>query len=290
MTRILFLCSETSSRTQMAEGLARNVLGVRAKVSSAASQPTPIHTQAAAAMAEIGIDISQQQAKSLDSIDFTDLDFVITLDSSIDLPTLPSHVKHLKWNVPAPEHGQTELTPEMLQKRFSAARDQLKMRIEVLSSLLELPPGPDSAEFHGSIRVKDLPQSVRFYAWLLNTWPKSWTHRSVTFIRADLKLNFVLLVSDDKTLHQDTLYHLGIDVSNRQAVIDAYHNAVAFGCVIAKPPRTTWMGTPLHELWLKDPDGTLIEIYSRLSEEELRQKPADERTVFLVPGTETPNV
>ena len=153
-----------------------------------------------------------------------------------------------------------------------------------------LPSSPEERlrrehDFHGSIRVNDLPASVRFYAWLLNTWPKEWTHRYATFVESDLNLNFVLLVSDGKTLHQDTLYHLGIGVADRDTVIDAYHNALAFSAHIEKPPRTTWKGTPLHELWLTDPDGTLIEIYARLTDSELAEKPADELPVFLVPGT-----
>lgn len=51
-------------------------------------------------------------------------------------------------------------------------------------------------------------------------------------------------------------------------------------------PRTTWRGTPLHELWLHDPDGTAIELYARLTDEELARKPADLEPEFLVPGTE----
>ncbi|MBP9709121.1 MAG: hypothetical protein KBD78_15910, partial [Oligoflexales bacterium] len=70
-----------------------------------------------------------------------------------------------------------------------------------------------------------------------------------------------------------------------QSVIDAYHQAIQFGAHIEKPPRTTWKGTPLHELWFKDPDGTLIEIYARLTDKELIEKPTDELPVYLVPGT-----
>lgn len=156
------------------------------------------------------------------------------------------------------------------------------MRVDILARLLDLPAAPVSQEFHGSVRVSNLPASTGFYAWLLDAWPKEWTHRYATFIRPDLNLNFVLLVSDGKTLHQDTLYHLGIGVADRQAVIDAYHQALAFGAQIEKPPRTTWKGTPLHELWLKDPDGNLIEIYARLTDAELADKPADDSPVFLV--------
>jgi catechol 2,3-dioxygenase-like lactoylglutathione lyase family enzyme len=135
------------------------------------------------------------------------------------------------------------------------------------------------------MRVANLPESARFYSWLLDTWPKEWTHRYATFIRPDLNLNFVLLVSDGKDLHHDTLYHLGVGVAGRDAVVDAYRRAVAFGAHVEKPPRTTWKGTPLHELWLKDPDGNLIEIYARLTDAELAAKPADEAPVFLVLGT-----
>ena len=53
----------------------------------------------------------------------------------------------------------------------------VRARIEVLRGLLDLPEGAQSQEFHASIRVKDLPASTRYYAWLLNTWPREWTHR-----------------------------------------------------------------------------------------------------------------
>lgn len=287
MSTILFLCVANSSRSQMAEGLARQLLGSQVKVLSAGSRPTQINSYAIAAMAEIGIDISQQQAKSVDTIDSASIDLVITLCAEEECPILPCRVKRLHWSIADPAAASPDLTAEEIQTRFRSVRDQIRMRIDVLRGLLDLPAGLDSQEFHSSIRVNNLPDSVRFYAWLLNIWPKEWTHRYATFIRPDLNLNFVLLVADGKTLHQDTLYHLGIGVADRQAVIDAYHRAVAFCAPVEKPPRTTWKGTPLHELWLKDPDGTLIEIYARLTDAELAEKPADELPVFLVPGTAT---
>jgi len=85
------------------------------------------------------------------------------------------------------------------------------------------------------------------------------------------------------------LYHLGVGVADRDKVIDAYTRAVAFGAHVEKPPRTTWKGTPLHELWLKDSDGNLIEIYARLTDNELAAKPADEMPVYLVAGMESRN-
>lgn len=283
---ILFLCVANSARSQMAEGLARHLLGEQARVSSAGSAPAQVNPYAVEAMAEIGIDISKQHSKSVDDIDPQSVDLVVTLCAEEVCPVLPGRVRRLHWPIPDPASKDSSIAPEEMRRRFRSARDQIKGRLEVLKNLLDVPQGPSSNEFHGSIRVADLPASVRFYAWLLGTWPKDWTHRYATFIRSDLNLNFVLLVSDGKVLHHDTLYHLGIGVADRGAVIDAYHNAVAFGAQVEKPPRTTWKGTPLHELWLKDPDGTLIEIYARLTEAELAARPADELPVFLVPGTE----
>jgi hypothetical protein len=57
---------------------------------------------------------------------------------------------------------------------------------------------------------------------------------------------------------------------------------VAAGAEIVKPPRTTWRGTPLHELWLRDPSGYLLEVYARLTDAELAQMPADQEPVFLL--------
>jgi len=289
MKRVLFLCVANSARSQMAEGLARHVLGAGIEAMSAGSEPARVNPYAIEAMAEIGIDISGQRVKSVDEIDATGIDLVITLCAEEVCPVLPGYVRRLHWPIADPTSTDPSLTPEDVRTRFRAAREQIKARIEVLRALLNVPEGPPSEEFHGSIRVASLPDSVRFYAWLLRTWPKEWTHRYATFIRPDLNLNFVLLVADGKELHHDTLYHLGIGVAGRAAVIDAYTCAVAFGAHVEKPPRTTWKGTPLHELWLKDPDGTLIEIYARLTDEELSAKPTDEMPEYLVAGTEPKN-
>jgi len=268
----------------MAEGLARHLLGEHACVQSAGSMPSQVNPYAIDAMAEIGIDINGQQIKSADAIDPASIDMVVTLCAEEVCPILPAKVRRVHWPIADPASTDPALTPDDLRARFRTAREQISARISVLAGLLELPQGPQGQEFHGSIRVSNLPTSVRFYAWLLNTWPKEWTHRYATFIRPGLNLNFVLLVADGKELHHDTLYHLGIGVADRDTVVDAYHRAVVFGAHIEKPPRTTWKGTPLHELWLQDPDGTLIEIYARVTDSELADKPADELPVFLVPG------
>lgn len=285
MKRILFLCVANSARSQMAEGLARDIFGDRVLVESAGSRPTSLNPHAVAVMSEIGLDISQQRSKTVEDIDLAGLDAVVTLCAEEVCPVVPGTVRRIHWAIADPVSSDPELSAEDQRARFRSARDQIRARLEILHALLDLPPAPLSQEFHTSVRVGDLATSTGWYAWLLGVWPKEWTHRYATFVRSDLKLNFVLLVSDGMTLHHDTLYHLGIEVADREAVADAYHKAVAFGAKVEKPPRTTWKGTPLHELWLSDPDGNLIEIYARLTDAQLAEKPADELPVFLVPNT-----
>jgi protein-tyrosine-phosphatase/catechol 2,3-dioxygenase-like lactoylglutathione lyase family enzyme len=267
----------------MAEGLARHLLGRGVEALSAGSSPSGVNPYAIEAMAEIGIDITGHRSKSLEEVDLTGVDLIVTLCAEEECPVVPGGVKRLHWPVPDPVATESDVTPDQMRARFRATRDQIRARIDVLAALMDLPAAPDAQEFHASIRVRDLPASVRFYAWLLGAWPKAWTHRYATFIRAELKLNFVLLVADGRELHQDTLYHLGVEVVGKDAVIAAFRRAQELGARIEKPPRTTWKGTPLHEFWLKDPDGNLIEVYARLTEEELVQKPADEAPVFLTP-------
>lgn len=104
-----------------------------------------------------------------------------------------------------------------------------------------------------------------------------------------LRLNLVLLVNDKgEALDTYSLYHLGLGVPNRAAVVESYHRAKAAGAEIVKSPRTTWRGTPLHERWLRDPTGYNLEIYARLAPEELAEMPADQEAIYLVPGTHLP--
>lgn len=145
---------------------------------------------------------------------------------------------------------------------------------------------PSPLEFHISIRVADLEASSAFYTHLFGLQPKDKTARYSTFIVPHLRLNMVLLVNDSgKPLDTYSLYHIGLGVADKAAVIESYFRAQAYGAEVIKPPRTTWRGTPLHELWLRDPTGYAIEIYVRLTSDELQSMPANQEPTFLIPGT-----
>lgn len=278
---VLFLCVANSARSQMAEGLARKLFGARVAVMSAGSEPSVVNPYAVEVMGELGIDLAGHTSKSVQTIDPAAVGTVITLCAEEVCPVFLGKVQRLHFPVDDPASKDTSLSRDEMLARFRAARDKIAGRLEVLAALLDVPEGPTPEEFHASVRVNDLPRSARFYAWLLGVTPKEWTHRYATFVVPELHTNFVLLVSDGKELHHDTLYHLGVGVRGKADVVRAQRLAGAFGAEIHKPARTTWRGTPLHELWLKDPDGNLVEVYARLTTDELSAMPSDLEPVVL---------
>ena len=98
---ILFLCVGNSARSQIAEGLAKNMFGQKNDIRSAGSNPSgKVHEGAIETMKEIGIDISDNLSKSIEDLDdeFKDnLDYVITLCAEEICPLLPSKAKLLHW-------------------------------------------------------------------------------------------------------------------------------------------------------------------------------------------------
>ena len=131
--RILFLCVANSARSQMAEGLARRILGERAEVWSAGSHPSTVNPHAVEAMAEIGIDITGQYSKSVDTIEVSELNLVVTLCAEEVCPTLPGRVRRLQWPIPDP----AEREPGDPRTHFRAARDAIHEKIEALVETLK---------------------------------------------------------------------------------------------------------------------------------------------------------
>ena len=81
-TRILFLCTHNSARSQMAEGVLRHLYGEKHEVFSAGTNPTWVHPLAVKVMAEIGIDISGQYSKNIEEFSNVDIDLAVTVCQS----------------------------------------------------------------------------------------------------------------------------------------------------------------------------------------------------------------
>jgi arsenate reductase len=132
--KVLFLCTGNSCRSQMAEGLLRNLAADKAEVWSAGTEPKPVHPLAVTAMQEIGIDISSQRSKSLEQLGGRDFDWLITVcdQARQSCPTFHGASRRtLHWNIPDPAafHGNREES----MKVFRSVRDELASRIRKFS-------------------------------------------------------------------------------------------------------------------------------------------------------------
>ena len=129
--KILFMCVANSARSQLAEGIAKQVFGERAAIASAGSQPTKVNPFAARALNEVGAQVSSLYSKSVDELprEFIDgLDYVITLCAEEVCPVLLSKAKKLHWPLPDPA-GHPGNDDEQMT-RFRQTRDEIKRRIE----------------------------------------------------------------------------------------------------------------------------------------------------------------
>jgi arsenate reductase (thioredoxin) len=127
---ILFLCVANSARSQMAEGLARHLFGGEIRVQSAGSQPSRLNPYAIEVMREVGIDISGQASKSVDTIDAESVDTVITLCAEEVCPLYLGKARKLHWPVDDPARDAAALGAERMRARFRVARDEIRRRLE----------------------------------------------------------------------------------------------------------------------------------------------------------------
>jgi len=102
--RVLFLCTHNSARSQMAEGLLRHLAGDRFDAHSAGTEATAVRPLAIQAMAERGIDISDQESKTLDRYLGAPFDAVITVCDQANeaCPLFVGARERLHWSFPDP--------------------------------------------------------------------------------------------------------------------------------------------------------------------------------------------
>jgi len=94
---VLFVCVHNAGRSQMAAGYLKEMAGDRIEIRSAGTQPkNEINPVAIEAMAEVGIDISNQTPKVLDDEAFKASDYVITMGCGDECPWFPGKT-YLDW-------------------------------------------------------------------------------------------------------------------------------------------------------------------------------------------------
>jgi len=118
--KVLFLCSENSCRTQMAEAFLRDMAGERFTVISAGATATTLDPEAVTAMHEVGLDISGQTPKTVDPFLRERVTFLITLcDREVEksCPIFPGAIWRLKWPIKSPAAARNKEERRALTRR-----------------------------------------------------------------------------------------------------------------------------------------------------------------------------
>jgi arsenate reductase (thioredoxin) len=128
---VLFVCVHNAGRSQMAAGWLRSLAGDAVEVRSAGSLPGDrINPSAVAAMAEVGIDISDQRPKVLTTDAVEASDVVITMGCGDACPIFPGK-RYLDWELEDPAgQGVDAVRP---------IRDEIERRVRGLLTELGVP-------------------------------------------------------------------------------------------------------------------------------------------------------
>ena len=134
------MCVANSARSQLAEGLARQIFP-NDEVRSAGSHPGKLNPFAVTVMNEIGIDISRHHSKSCDELSpkfIVNIDYVITLCAEEVCPTIVTQrAKKLHWPFPDPA-SKEPLSDEESLARFRTARDGILAKLNEFKKELNL--------------------------------------------------------------------------------------------------------------------------------------------------------
>ena len=130
--KVLFLCTQNSARSQMAEAFLRHHAGDRFEVYSAGCKPShEIHPYAVQAMEEVGLDISDQYPKGLRTymgkVGFN-YSIIVCARAEKDCPkTFPGVGTRLVWIFDDPRAD--DVPEEEMLNTFREIRDEIEQKI-----------------------------------------------------------------------------------------------------------------------------------------------------------------
>jgi arsenate reductase len=129
MLKVLFLCTENSCRSQMAEGLVNHDLAGQVQAFSAGVRPNRVNPRAIQVMAELGIDISHHRSKSVEDLVGEHFDLVITVcdQAQEQCPIFPGNTEVMHSGFPDPARAQG--TQAELMAVFRRVRDALREQL-----------------------------------------------------------------------------------------------------------------------------------------------------------------
>ena len=125
-SRVLFICTHNSARSQMAEGFIRHFYNDRYDASSGGTEPSRVNPYAIKVMEEVGIDISGHKSKSVKQFLDEKFDYVVTVCDKANeaCPFFPGakNTMHRGFQDPSLAKG----TEEEIMEVFRSVRDEIK--------------------------------------------------------------------------------------------------------------------------------------------------------------------
>lgn len=129
---VLFLCVHNAGRSQMAAGWLRHLAGERVSVYSGGSEPgSEVNPSAIAAMAEVGVDITEEFPKPWTDEVVRAADVVVTMGCGDACPLFPG-TRYEDWELEDPA-GQDVAAVRPI-------RDEIRGRVEELMASLGVEP------------------------------------------------------------------------------------------------------------------------------------------------------
>ncbi|PRC44565.1 phosphatase [Mycobacterium sp. ITM-2017-0098] len=128
---VLFVCVKNGGKSQMAAGLMRQLAGDSVDVYSAGTTPgSAVNALSAESLSEVGIDISGEKPKPVDSQLVQDVDVVVTLGREAHVEPVPG-TRFENWDTDEPsDRGIDGIA------RMRLVRDDIAVRVRRLADQL----------------------------------------------------------------------------------------------------------------------------------------------------------
>jgi protein-tyrosine-phosphatase len=132
---VLFLCVHNAGRSQMAAGMLRSIAGDRVNVYTGGSEPgAELNPVVVDAMAEVGVDISEEFPKPWTDEIVRAVDVVIAMGCGDVCPIYPGK-RYVDWDLDDPEGLELGAV--------RVIREEIRRRVEALVATLGVAPSPD---------------------------------------------------------------------------------------------------------------------------------------------------
>lgn len=134
-TKVLFLCTGNSARSQMAEALIEKRAGGRVVAASAGSHPKPVHPHTVQVMRGYGVDLAGRPSRHLREFTGRHFDYVVSVCDRVRevCPPFAGRPETIHWSIPDPTgEGDADTYPA-----FERTAAELDTRIGFLLQLID---------------------------------------------------------------------------------------------------------------------------------------------------------